>query len=344
MSLRKKSTEIKRLIDAFESESKKFHDITFSIYTITQTSLSNMRFKSPNHAINLWQYYGKINEDHTSEDFIENFKESDPQWGIRGAKISAFGLIEGNTCELFLKMARRAAHLFSKKEADIISSKVVSEIRESKSDGDSKTIVITNSNSLAIWLNYLLYYLSITSHKQKGIKVIDIDPFSLSLLALEQLLTEPTIKKVDKSLSKVDDIKFDVALSFPGEKRDYVSEVATILRENLDDDSLFYDFDYQSQVARPNTDILLQNIYRNNAKLIVVFLSKEYVQKEWCGLEWRAIRDIIKSKEDEQVMFVKFDDAQIDGIFDIDGYIDANIFSPKNVANFIMERIKLLPK
>lgn len=107
---------------------------------------------------------------------------------------------------------------------------------------------------------------------------------------------------------------------------------------------MFYDFDYQSQLARPNTDILLQNIYRNNAKLIVVFLSKEYVQKEWCGLEWRAIRDIIKSKEDEQVMFVKFDDAQIDGIFDIDGYIDANIFSPKNVANFIMERIKLLPK
>jgi hypothetical protein len=342
MSLRKKSTEIKRLIDAFESESKKFHDITFSTYTITQSTTSNIKFKKPNHAINLWQYYGKINEEHTSEDFIENFKESDPKWEIRGAQISAFGLIEGATCDLFLKMARRASHLFSKKEADIISSKVVKEIRESESDGASKTIVTTNSNSLAIWLNYLLYYLSMTSHKQEGIRVIDIDPFALSLLALEQLLIEPIIKKVDKSLSKVDDIKFDVALSFPGEKRDYVSEVANILRENLDDDSLFYDFDYQSQLARPNIDILLQNIYKNNAKLIVVFLSKEYTQKEWCGLEWRAIRDIIKSKRDEQIMFVKFDDTQIDGLFGIDGYIDANIFTPKNVANFIMERIKLL--
>lgn len=341
MSLRKKSTEIKRLIDAFEAESKKFHDITFSTYTITQYSTSNIKFKSPNHAINIWQYYGKINEEHSAKDVIENLKESDLQWGVRGAKISAFGLIEGETCELFLKMARRSAHLFSKKEADTISSKVVKEIRESESDGASKTIVTTNSNSLAIWLNYLLYYLSMTSHKQEGIRVIDIDPFALSLLALEQLLIEPIIKKVDKSLSKVDDIKFDVALSFPGEKRNYVSEVANILRENLDDDSLFYDFDYQSQLARPNIDILLQNIYRNNAKLIVVFLSKEYTQKEWCGLEWRAIRDIIKSKRDEQIMFVKFDDAQIDGLFGIDGYIDANIFTPKNVANFIMERIKL---
>ena len=120
MSLRKKSTEIKRLIDAFESESKKFHDITFSTYTITQSTNSNIKFKKPNHAINLWQYYGKIQEEHTSEDFIENFKESDPKWGIRGAQKSAFGLIEGATCDLFLKMARRASHLFSKKEADII--------------------------------------------------------------------------------------------------------------------------------------------------------------------------------------------------------------------------------
>lgn len=342
MSLRKKSTEIKRLIEAFDSEAKKFHDITFTTFTITQSSYDNTKFKRPNHAIILWQYYGKINPEHTVEDFIKNFKESDPQWGIRGAQLSSFGLIEGNTCDLFLKMARRAAHLFNKKEADIISSKIVNEIKESEVDGVSKTIVSTNSNSLAIWLNYLLYYLSMTSHAKEGTRVIDIDPFALSLLALEQLLIEPTIKKVDKSLSKIENIKFDVALSFPGEKRSYVADVANFLREELNDDCLFYDFDYQSQLARPNVDTLLQNIYRNNTKLIVVFLSKEYGQKEWCGLEWRAIRDIIKSKGDEQIMFVRFDDAPIEGLFSIDGYIDANKFSSKQVAEFIMERVELL--
>ncbi|KIM02931.1 MAG: disease resistance protein [Sulfurovum sp. FS06-10] len=150
------------------------------------------------------------------------------------------------------------------------------------------------------------------------------------------------MKKVDKSISKVDDIKFDVALSFLGEKRSYVSDVANILRENLDKDSLFYDFDYQSQLARPNLDTLLQKIYSNNAKLIVVFLSKEYGQKEWCGLEWRVVRGIIKSKRDEQIMFVKFDDTKIDGLLSIDGYIDANISTSKKVADFIMERVELL--
>lgn len=47
---------------------QKFHDITFSVITITQSTTSNIKFKKPNHAINLWQYYGKINEEHTSED------------------------------------------------------------------------------------------------------------------------------------------------------------------------------------------------------------------------------------------------------------------------------------
>jgi len=143
VSLRKKTTEIKRLVEAFDFEAKKFHDITFSTYTITQSTTSNMKVKSPNHAITLWQYYGKTNEEHTSEDFIENLKEFNPQWGIPGAKISAFGLIEGDTCNLFLKMARRASHLFSKKEAEIINSKVVNEIQESEADGISKTIVST---------------------------------------------------------------------------------------------------------------------------------------------------------------------------------------------------------
>jgi hypothetical protein len=70
----------------------------------------------------------------------------------------------------------------------------------------------------------------------------------------------------------------------------------------------------------------------------VVFLCEEYAQKQWCGLEWRAIRDIIKAKEDK-VMFVRFDDGAVDGVFSIDGYIDARRFSEKEVAGFIMQRL-----
>lgn len=111
------------------------------------------------------------------------------------------------------------------------------------------------------------------------------------------------------------------------------------MRDPLGHDSVFYDYDYQAQLARPNLDTFLQKIYRDNSDLIVVFLCAEYAKKEWCGLEWRAVRDIIKSKQDERVMFVRFDGTEIDGMLSIDGYIDARSRNAKQVADFILTRL-----
>jgi hypothetical protein len=342
LSLRKKKTEIERLIKAFEREADKFHDVKFSLYLINpEAALEDRKFESPNHTIMLWQYYGNMTSKGGADGFIDNLKTSDIQWGVRGAELSSFAVIEGETCKLFARMANRAGSLFNEKEAFIIKSRVTSEIIEARADGKSTHAAILNANKMAIWLNYLLYYISMTSPGRENSARIEPDPFSLSLLALEQLIENPQIEKVDKSLSKVDEIKFKVALSFPGEKRNYVSVVADLLRTQMGKDKMFYDFDYQSQLAQPNLDTLLQNIYRNNSNLIVVFLCEEYAKKQWCGLEWRAIRDIIKSKEDNKVMFVRFDNAEIDGVLSIDGYIDANQFSEKEIAEFIIERIAL---
>ena len=342
MSLKKKKTEIRRLIKAFEQEADKFHDIKFSTYLIaSEGNVENRKFESPNHTIMLWQYYGDMTSKGGSEGFVDNLKESDFQWGVRGSELSSFAIIEGKTCNLFARMAKRAGNLFNEKEAIVIKSRVTNEIIQGKADGKSTLVAILNENKMAIWLNYLLYYISLTYPSGENARRIEPDPFTLSLLALEQLIENPQIEKVDKSVSKVEDIKFKVALSFPGEKRIYVSAVVDVLRDKIGDDKIFYDYDYQSQLARPNLDTMLQNIYRNNSDLIVVFLCEEYAKKQWCGLEWRAIRDIVKSKEDNKVMFVRFDNAQVDGVLSIDGYIDANNFSEKEIAQFIAERIVL---
>lgn len=342
MSLRKKKAEITRLINAFEREADKFHDISFSVFYVTNKgSIEDRKFLSPNHTIMLWQYYGKIEPQGGAERLIRNIKNSDLQWGLRGAELSAFAVIEGESCNLFCRMAKRAGNLFNEKESDLIKSRVVGEMQNSEANSVSPPAAAVNSNDLAIWLNYLLYYLSKVNPEKENMKIIEPDPYSLSLLALEDLLESPKIEKVDKSLAKVDQINFKVALSFPGEHRSYVSKVVGVLKESLGKDQIFYDYDYQSQLAMPNLDTMLQNIYRNNSDLVVVFLCKEYSQKEWCGLEWRAVRDIIKSKENERIMFIRFDDSQIEGVFSIDGYIDANHFSESEIAKFILERAQL---
>lgn len=136
---------------------------------------------------------------------------------------------------------------------------------------------------------------------------------------------------------------FDVALSFPGEVRSYVESVAGELERLIGPDSYFYDNNYKAQLARPSLDTLLQDVFRNRARLIVVFLCAKYQEKEWCGMEFRAIREIIKEREHQRVMFIKMDEGIVDGVFSTDGYIDGRTHTPTELAGFIQERVSLLP-
>ncbi len=201
-------------------------------------------------------------------------------------------------------MALRAGSLFDEEEVRTIRSQVQDDIllKETTEHSSGKPTTVTNDNPLAIWLNYLLYHLSMTRPGRERASKIEPDPFSLSLLALERLAKDLTIGKIDRSARPLSEIRFKVAMSFPGERRPYVGEVVNALRPSLGTDAIFYDYDYQAQLARPNLDTLLQGIYRNQSELVVIFLCAEYANKQWCGLESRAVRDIIKSKEDDRII------------------------------------------
>lgn len=154
-------------------------------------------------------------------------------------------------------------------------------------------------------------------------------------------LIDETFSSSAGHLGRVEEMRFKVALSFPGEKREYVGKIANELKKRLPKGAVFYDRDFTAQLARPNLDTLLQRVYLNNSDLVVVFLSSEYETKEWCGLEWRAIREIIKNKSDHSLMLMRFDDASIPGSFSLDGYIDLNEYDPIQAARFILERVRL---
>jgi hypothetical protein len=140
---------------------------------------------------------------------------------------------------------------------------------------------------------------------------------------------------------RVENLRFKVALSFPGEVRPYVAQVARELRRQLPPGVLFYDNDYKAQLAKPNLDTVLQRVYGKNSDLVVVFLCAKYDEKPWCGVEWRAIRDIIMAKKDHAVMFMRSDNAEIPGVFPHDGYIDTNRHTELEAASLILERVRL---
>jgi hypothetical protein len=136
--------------------------------------------------------------------------------------------------------------------------------------------------------------------------------------------------------------QFDVALSFPGESRALVEEIARALEGRLGPDRYFYDNNYKAQLARPSLDVLLQDLYRNRSKFIVVFIGADYQRKEWCGIELRSIREIILQRGYDRIMFVRLDNVEVEGVFKTDGYIDAKLHNPSEIAHFIQQRIALL--
>ena len=133
--------------------------------------------------------------------------------------------------------------------------------------------------------------------------------------------------------------RFQVALSFPGEQRAYVAQVANALAERLGREQVFYDEWYTAELARLNLDTYLQAVYHDGAELIVPFLCADYERKKWCGLEWRAIRDLFEKRADADIMPLRFDDTAIPGLFRIDGYIDLRQYTPEQTAAFILQRI-----
>lgn len=137
---------------------------------------------------------------------------------------------------------------------------------------------------------------------------------------------------------------FEVAFSFPGEYRDTVEAVAKETTALLGAHACFYDSNYQAQLARPSLDLLLQDIYSKRSKLLVVFIGADYQRKMWPGIEWNAIRSVMTTaKANGRIMYVRMDDGDVEGIFPHDGYIDAQRFSPAQIAAFIAERVEFAP-
>ncbi|HLJ27269.1 MAG TPA: TIR domain-containing protein [Candidatus Angelobacter sp.] len=135
--------------------------------------------------------------------------------------------------------------------------------------------------------------------------------------------------------------RFRVALSFPGEKREFVRLVAESLTATLGQERVLYDEYLTAELARPDLDLYLGNLYRNESDLVVPFYCSEYATKQWCRLEWRQMRDILLNVEGHRIMPFRFDDAPIDGVLSLDGYVKIGSRTPAEVARLILQRLHL---
>ena len=135
--------------------------------------------------------------------------------------------------------------------------------------------------------------------------------------------------------------RFEVALSFPGEHRSYVQRVADELERDLGRDACFYDGYYVAQLAQPSLDVLLQEIYGERSGLVVAFICQEYDEKDWCGIEWKKIRERRVIGDEREIMYVRLDEGDVTGMTRLDGYVDARERQPEEMAQLIVQRVQV---
>jgi tetratricopeptide (TPR) repeat protein len=146
-----------------------------------------------------------------------------------------------------------------------------------------------------------------------------------------------------------DSFRFDVAFSFSGSHRNSVRDIATLLRDTLGQERVFFDEWFEHELLGSDMDALLQRIYHQQSLIVVADLSEEYSDRPWCQVEARAIRalrfDIDTARDDTKrlrLLNLRLGSGSVPGVFNTEAYLDAYNKTASECAELILARLKLL--
>ena len=136
-------------------------------------------------------------------------------------------------------------------------------------------------------------------------------------------------------------LKYQVALSFAGEQRDYVENVARSLQARSI--PLFYDGFETVSLWGKNAAEAFHEAFAQQAAYVVMFISQAYVEKPWTIHERRSALSRAVHEKSEYVLPVRFDDTQISGLPDDVIFLRASDYTPAQLASRIAEKLGINP-
>ena len=131
--------------------------------------------------------------------------------------------------------------------------------------------------------------------------------------------------------------KFDIALSFAGEEREYVDKVANLLKQK--GISTFYDKFEEANLWGKNLYDYLSDIYLNQARYTIMFISSNYAKKLWTGHERQAMQARAFQESSEYILPVRFDETEIPGVLKTTGYISLTDKTPEQFVEIIEKKL-----
>jgi hypothetical protein len=131
--------------------------------------------------------------------------------------------------------------------------------------------------------------------------------------------------------------KYQIGLSFAGEDRKYVDQVANELKKL--GISVFYDNYEQVDLWGKDLYQHLNDVYKNKCEYCIVFVSEHYAKKLWTIHELKSAQTKAFNENKEYILPAKFDDTELPGVNSTVGYIDCNKISPKDLAKLAARKV-----
>jgi TIR domain len=134
---------------------------------------------------------------------------------------------------------------------------------------------------------------------------------------------------------------YDVALSFAGEDRPYVEQVATGLKTAGVE--VFYDDFEKATLWGKNLVEHLAEIYQKNSRYVVMFISEHYVRKAWPKHERQHAQARALVAKEEYILPARFDDTEVPGMTNTVGHVDLRRMSPSELIDLILTKLGKKP-
>lgn len=148
-------------------------------------------------------------------------------------------------------------------------------------------------------------------------------------IAVVQSTKESTLKAASN---------FDVAISFAGTERKLAEDLA--IRVKAAGFQVFYDEFFPEELWGKNLGEFFHEIYSQRSRYCVIFVSNEYLNREWTVHERRSAQErMLKEKGNEYILPIKVEDVELPGIPSTTGYLPISSGVDK-IAEILIRKLK----
>jgi hypothetical protein len=130
--------------------------------------------------------------------------------------------------------------------------------------------------------------------------------------------------------------RHDIAVSFAGEDRWYVTRLVNEIRDDYD---VFLDEDYAAESWGEDGNDYFTDVYMNRTRYVLMFMSHKYAEKVWTNVERKAALAKAITQKTAYVLPVKLEDVQLPGMPHTKMHADARVLGLDGLVRLVREKL-----